>query len=84
MKFGCVPIVYNSYPAASEIIQDGYNGFLVEPFNKKKYIQKLLLLMNNRDLRLEMAENAKKSALWYEPSNIAPLWMALFNNTSKK
>lgn len=35
MAAGCVPIVYGSFAAAEDVITNGENGYVVEPFCKK-------------------------------------------------
>ena len=34
-SFGVVPLLYNSFSAAVDIIDDGINGYLISPYKKK-------------------------------------------------
>ena len=43
-----------------ELIEDGENGFLVKPFDKKQFAEKVILLANNQELREELGQNAEK------------------------
>ena len=39
-SFGVVPLLYNSFSAAVDIIDDGINGYLISPYKKKEYAKK--------------------------------------------
>ncbi|WP_231507716.1 glycosyltransferase family 4 protein [Bacillus sp. UNC41MFS5] len=41
-----------------EIIKDNYSGLIVEPANYKQLAEKLLLLLRNKSIRTEVADNA--------------------------
>lgn len=41
MQYGVVPFAFDSYKAASDIIKDGVDGFLISPFDVEKYSEKL-------------------------------------------
>lgn len=45
-----------------EVITDGYNGLLVEPKNVNSIYEKLKLLICNNDLRIDIANNGRKTA----------------------
>lgn len=44
MQHGCVPIIYNTFSAANDMITNQYDGYLIAPFNSKEYIEKLISL----------------------------------------
>lgn len=46
-----------------EIIQDGVNGFLYEPDNQHELIEKLLLLIENKNLRLKFGQEARQTII---------------------
>lgn len=78
MAYGTVPIAFNSYASASEIIDDNINGVLVKPFSIKEYANKLRLLMSNDSLRHTMSIDAKNKSTFYSPDRIATEWESLF------
>lgn len=79
MQQGCVPVLYNSYDAAKVIIsKSGKDGFLVKPFNRKEFANRLEQLMDNQELRESMAHNAVESVKRFDVSIIADQWEALF------
>ena len=46
-SFGCVPVLFNSYAAAQDIVIHNENGILVTPFNIDKYVEETKDLMMN-------------------------------------
>lgn len=75
---GVIPITYNSYASATDIIEDGVNGFLVKAFNEDEYVEKLMLLMGDEELRLRKAESAMASVRRFDSKKIAQQWIDLF------
>jgi glycosyltransferase involved in cell wall biosynthesis len=75
---GVIPITYNSYASATDIIKDGENGFLVKAFDEEEYVEKLMLLMRDKELRLRMAESAMASVRRFDSKKIAQQWIDLF------
>ncbi len=80
---GVVPMAYNSYASATDIINDGENGFLVKAFDENKYVEKLMLLMRDKELRLRMAESAMVSVRKFDSDKIAQQWIDLFREILK-
>ena len=62
MAHGVVPVVYKSFKAASDIIENNISGFTIEAFNEDYYISKLKLLMSNAEMLHQMSANAKSHA----------------------
>lgn len=54
------PVVSTATTGAKEIIQDGYNGFLVPIGDAGKMAEKILYLLNNPAKAKEMGENGRK------------------------
>lgn len=81
MQHGCVPIAFNSFPALSDIINDGCDGIIIKPFNKKEYSRELLALMRDNDRRNKLSENAYQSVKRFELEIITDKWMELLINT---
>lgn len=77
MQCNCVPVVYDTYSAAKDMIEDGKTGFIIPPFNKKEYADKLSLLMDNENLRQQMGEAAKASTERFEIEGIIDQWESL-------
>jgi glycosyltransferase involved in cell wall biosynthesis len=52
------PLVGTNVGGIPEVIDDGRNGFLVEPRNPGQLAQKLLELLNNETMRHQMGQNS--------------------------
>lgn len=77
MQCNCVPVVYDTYSAAKDMIDDGKTGFIIPPFNKKEYAHKLSLLMDNENLCQQIGEAAKASTERFEIEGIIDQWEEL-------
>lgn len=80
MSMGLPAVGYKNCPAVNELIADGENGFLcddgVEPLTNA-----LRKLMENRELRIQMGQNARDSMQKYSADNIWNQWMQLIHET---
>lgn len=84
MQCGCVPIAYNSFASASDIIQPGFNGELIAPFDEQKYVGHLRHLIENDEYRQQLAANAEESVRKFEITNVADRWEDLFDELIKR
>lgn len=84
MQCGCVPIIYDSYAAAKDIIDDNVNGILVPPFDEEEFRKELLALMNDDQRRTNMSINAINKGTRYLPENIMPKWESLISSIIKE
>lgn len=57
-----------------EIIKDGKNGFIIKDRNKELMKKKILEIMNSRDFRNEIGNNAKINAEKYYIENVVNEW----------
>ena len=88
MRFGVVPVVYGSYPAVYDIINDGENGLIVEPqnglFSPQKMADSLASLMSDNEKREQMANNAISMVEnKFSIDIIYKQWMNLFSEILK-
>jgi glycosyltransferase involved in cell wall biosynthesis len=61
MANGLPVIAYDCIAGPSEMVQDGFNGFLIPLFDDRLFKSKLSLLMEDEDLRKHFGANAKSS-----------------------
>lgn len=78
MTFGTIPVVFNSYAAAEDIIQDGENGILVPPFSIDRFTRVLETLMNNEEKREKMSQACRLSVRKFDIRHIGDEWEKLF------
>lgn len=81
---GCVPMAFDSYEAASDLITDGENGKLIKPFDVDAYAQTLKELIENEDFRMRLAKNAKRDVGRFEPDRIMNQWEELFEKVTNQ
>lgn len=73
-SFG-IPIVSYDIPTGpKDIIDNGKNGFLIKNNDKNDFINKTLLLMNNKELLDEMTQNSFRNAYKFNEKNIKQKW----------
>lgn len=74
-----LPVVAFDCPhGPSEIIVDGYNGFLVNYDDDKEMIDRMARLADSKELRRTMGQNAQQSIERYNKENIINMWTNLF------
>ena len=78
-KYGCVPIVYNTFPAASMLIKDGQTGFLIAPYETKSFANKILKVALETDIFEVMSQMAIESSKKYSPDVIFYKWKKLLS-----
>lgn len=83
MSFGVVPVVYNSYSAVSDIIDDGKDGIVI-PYHQEGYqaeeaAMMVAGIMNDEDKRNRMALAAMEKSKDYSIDKIYNEWEKVFD-----
>lgn len=81
MSFGVIPVVYDSYAAVGDIIENGKDGIVV-PFQEKGYkayeaATMVAGIMENEDKRRQMAVAAIEKSKRYSVDEIYRKWMEI-------
>lgn len=84
MTFGTVPVLFNSYNAAGEVVQNGISGILVKPFSLSQMAHELQQLMSDNHRRRQMAIAATQQARQFDIAVIADRWEKLFEKLKSK
>lgn len=84
MSFGVIPVVYNSYSAVGDIIDDGKDGIVI-PYHKERYQAEeaadlLASLLNDVAKRKSMALAAIQKSKEYSVERIYEQWMSIFSS----
>ena len=78
MAQGCVPVVYNSFESASDLIIHRYNGVLIEkPFCVQSFMKNVQELMDDANYRKTLSENSRLESERYSVDNIIKEWYHL-------
>ena len=81
MSNGVVPVVYNSFESANDLITDGYNGVLQEkPFSVSDFTRKVQELMDKPDYLNELSKISRTVSDDYSIDKIAEKWYKLTDN----
>lgn len=78
--YGVVPIVYDSFSAAHDIIENTYNGYVIPQFNEKLYVSSLYKLMQNPTILNKMQEHCRKIVDRYNVDTISQKWCNIIYN----
>ena len=84
MQFGAVPVAFNSFESIYDLIDDGVNGYIVNPFDLKLYAQCLETLIMDENRRMIMSQNARNSVIEkFDKNLISQKWISLFEEIIK-
>ncbi len=84
MRYGCIPISYDSFESIHEIIINGKNGYIIPSFNKRSYEVHLRKLMETSVLRDSMNNNLQRGIEKFDLHHIADEWITLFTTCTVK
>lgn len=77
MAYSCLPMTFNSYASAADIVSDGKNGCLITPFDEYEYVSRLSELMNNKEKLKKMRKAAFEYSRTKEISIIGQKWFSI-------
>jgi len=80
MSCGLPAVSFDCDCGPSEIITDGEDGFLVEMGNISVLAEKIMYLIENKNIRIEMGRQARKNIERFKIEKIAQQWKNLFES----
>lgn len=83
MSFGCVPVIFDSYEAAGDIVNNNVNGILVKPFDKGRMVDALSQLISDEERRKTYAQNAIIKSESFSIDKIITHWDNLFKSLNE-
>lgn len=84
MALGLPCIAYDCHCGPRAIIDNGVNGFLIEDGNIDSFVQKLELLIEDENLRLQMGKNTQESIEKYNLDSIMQQWKTFLEEITKQ
>lgn len=78
-SFGVVPILFNSYSAASEIINDAKDGILIAPFEIDTFVKSTIDLLHSKTLLHKMSKTAVLNTNRFSFDRVGQNWEDLFS-----
>ncbi|MQP52063.1 MULTISPECIES: glycosyltransferase [unclassified Flavobacterium] len=79
-SYGCLPMLFDSYAAASDIVWHNRNGVVIQPFDVEDYVVQTKNLMNNPDKISELAIHAYENVLRFSYEETYLKWKKVFNS----
>ena len=76
-SYGTIPVVFDSYPMAKWIVEDGVNGHLVRPFDIDAMAQQIVDVAQHSE-RERFAKSALESARRFHIDQVGQIWQDLF------
>ncbi|MEG1131963.1 MAG: glycosyltransferase family 4 protein [Romboutsia sp.] len=76
-SFGVPCLAFDSAKGACEIIKDNVNGYLIKGRDKNEMANKLIKLIDNYELRINMGKESKVNSFKYSKENISKQWFDL-------
>lgn len=77
-----LPVIsFDCETGPSEIIEDGVNGILVENGNLEEMVEKMKLLMEDKELRIKYSRNSTKNLDKFSKEEIIEKWKLLIEGT---
>lgn len=84
MSHGLPVVAFSSAEGARELIEDGYNGYLISNRNEFEMADKIIELLNDVDKLKKMGANAYTSAKKYTKKVVVKTWEQLLDETNGK
>lgn len=78
MLFGCIPIVFNSFAAISDVIDNGKNGILIPNNDENAFLQVMLDVAGNRQQQEKISKQVAPSLAKFSEEKVTSMWMNLF------
>lgn len=77
---GLPMVAYSCKCGPKDIIDDGRNGFLLHQGDREQMMQRIVVLIENTDLRHRMGAEGRQMSLKYTEETVMEFWMNLFKN----
>ena len=73
-----LPVVSFESDGPCSIITNGEDGYIVKGRNRELFADRICQLIEDKNLRMQMGQNAVKSAQRFSAENVMPKWRELF------
>lgn len=84
MSCGLPVVSFDCENGPRNIITNGRDGYLIQPFDVDAYAEKLIQLIHDKELRMQIGAAAYESSKHYAIEGIARLWKQLFDDIMLK
>lgn len=77
LQCGCIPFAFDNFSVLHDILDDGYNGFIIESGNESLYALAMMKLMGDGQERAKISAQALKSSQRFDMDVIGKKWLEL-------
>lgn len=81
LSVGLPCVSYHCPTGPAHIISPDQDGYLVSNQNQEAFVEKVLFLIRNAEIRTQMGAQAKQNVLRFSLDKVMNLWAALLNQT---
>lgn len=81
--YGVPTVAYSSAQGIKEIVTNNYDAYLINNRNRQVMAKRIMELIKDKNLRLEMGKYASKTSLKYKSTNISKIWIDLIEKNAK-
>ena len=74
LQMGVIPLAFDTFESLTDIIQNGYNGYLIPKYDIQSYSQKIWELMSDAVRRGDMAKQCLESSQKHSPELVVKKW----------
>lgn len=78
-----VPMIAFEISGIHDVVEDGYNGFLVPFGDVYSYARRLSEMMDSKELRNRFRENGKEFVKRFDKEHVMGMWVNLFQSINK-
>ena len=75
------PVIASKMDVIMEVLEDGYNGLLVNPNDAQDLADKIIYLIQNKKIAAELGMNGKKESINYDPIKYSQKIKKLYFNS---
>lgn len=75
MSHGLPCVAFDSAEGATELIENGKNGFLISYRNKEEYAKKVIELIQDKKERTQLGKNGRETSLRFTSDKVKRDWM---------
>ncbi len=83
LSCGLPIIAYDCEHGPSELVDNGYNGYIIPDFDESEFVEKADFLINNHDIRKSFGKNSLRKSQDFSFIKIMNQWDTLFHNLLK-
>ncbi|MDE6536890.1 MAG: glycosyltransferase [Muribaculaceae bacterium] len=73
-QYGCIPVALDTYPSLHDIVEEGFNGFIIEKDDTDRFAYIMKNLMIDKSTRERVMRNGVRSSKRFSVEEIGSKW----------